>query len=80
MNLTFTISFTHYFIQGGIIINTAILLIIIIGLFALVSTSFLGGKGDKNYDKATKGNIFRLSWIYIILGIGVVIAFAIYLF
>ncbi|QGQ45066.1 hypothetical protein [Metabacillus sediminilitoris] len=58
----------------------AIILVFIIGILALGSTIFLGGKGDKNYDQATKGNIFRLSWIYIILGIAVVIAFAVYLF
>lgn len=60
--------------------NMAIILVIIIGLLALVGTIFLGGKGDHNYDNATKGNISRLSWIYIILGIAVVIAFAVYLF
>ncbi|MGM7723317.1 hypothetical protein [uncultured Metabacillus sp.] len=58
----------------------AIILVIIIGLLSLVGTILLGGKGDQNYDEATKGNISRLSWIYIILGILVVIAFALYLF
>jgi hypothetical protein len=60
--------------------NIAIILVIIIGLLALVGTIFLGGKGDHNYDNSTIGNISRLSWIYIILGIAVVIAFAVYLF
>ncbi len=58
----------------------AIILVILIGILALIGTLFLGGKGDHNYDEQTKGNISRLSWIYIILGIAIVIAFAIYLF
>lgn len=60
--------------------NIAIILVIIIGLASLVGTVLLGGKGDQNYDGATKGNLSRLTWIYIILGIAIVIAFAIYLF
>lgn len=60
--------------------NIAIIIVIIIGLLSLVGTVLLGGKGDHNYDTATKGNISRLSWIYIVLGIAIVIAFAVYLF
>ncbi|MDQ0229267.1 hypothetical protein [Metabacillus malikii] len=58
----------------------AIFLVILIGILALVGTILLGGKGDHNYDEQTKGNISRLSWIYIILAILTIIAFAIYLF
>lgn len=58
----------------------AIILVIGIGLLALVGTVVLGGKGDTNYDDSTKGNISRLSWIYIILGLAIIIAFAVYLF
>jgi len=57
----------------------AILLVILIGVISLVGTILIGGKGDKNYDTKTKANLSRLSWIYIVLGIVIIIGFAIYL-
>lgn len=57
----------------------AIFLVIIIGAISLIGTILIGGKGDKDYDEKTKSNISRLSWIYILLGIAIIIAFAIYL-
>ncbi len=57
----------------------AIILVILIGVLALLGTILIGGKGDKHYDTKTKANLSRLSWIYIILGIGIIIAFAFYL-
>ncbi|MBM7603786.1 heme/copper-type cytochrome/quinol oxidase subunit 2 [Metabacillus crassostreae] len=56
------------------------MLVVVIGVLALLGTVLLGGKGDNNYDEKTKGNISRLSLIYIILAISIIIAFAIYLF
>lgn len=57
----------------------AVFLVILIGILSLFGTILLGGKGDKNYDNKTKSNLSRLSWIYILLGIAIIIAFAIYL-
>lgn len=59
--------------------KSAIFLVIIIGILSLIGTILIGGKGDTNYDKKTKSNLSRLSWIYIILGIVIIVAFAIYL-
>ncbi|WP_273123785.1 hypothetical protein [Bacillus weihaiensis] len=54
-------------------------IVILIGALALIGTIVIGGRGDKDYDESTKGNISRLSLIYLLLAIGIIVAFAIYL-
>ncbi|MGG3805517.1 hypothetical protein [Metabacillus fastidiosus] len=45
----------------------SIILIILIGIIALVSTILIGGLGDSNYAKRTKGNLSRLTLIYLVV-------------
>ncbi|WP_078380445.1 hypothetical protein [Sutcliffiella halmapala] len=45
----------------------AFTLVVIIGIAALISTLALAGKSDENYRSSTKGNLSRLSWIYVVL-------------
>ncbi|MGG3888833.1 hypothetical protein [Metabacillus fastidiosus] len=45
----------------------SIILIILIGIIALVSTILIGGLGDSNYGKRTKGNLSRLTLIYLVV-------------
>jgi len=66
-------------VRRNLFMKIAIILVILIGVLALLGTILIGGKGDKHYDTKTKANLSRLSWIYIILGIGIIIAFALYL-
>ncbi len=61
------------------IMKMAIILVILIGVLALLGTILIGGKGDNHYDTKTKANLSRLTWIYIILGIIILVGFAIYL-
>jgi hypothetical protein len=51
-------------------------LILLFGFFATIA---LAGKGDKNYQKSTKGNVTRLLSLYIILLLLIVVGFAMYL-
>lgn len=47
----------------------ALILVVIIGVASLMMTIALAGKGDENYRSSTKGNLSRLTWIYIALAI-----------
>ncbi|MBM7694402.1 cytochrome c biogenesis protein ResB [Peribacillus deserti] len=47
----------------------AIFLVIIIGIFSLIGTILLGGKSDEDYSSATRGNLSRLTWMYVILAL-----------
>ncbi|WP_456278379.1 hypothetical protein [Bacillus sp. AK128] len=53
------------------------ILILLAGLFGTIA---LAGKGDKEYMKSTKGNVTRLTLIYLLLGIIVVVGFSIYVY
>ncbi|OCA82854.1 hypothetical protein [Pseudobacillus wudalianchiensis] len=46
------------------VIVVFIVLLLIAGAYATV---FISTKGDEEYRKATKGNIARLSWIYVVV-------------
>ncbi|CAG9623022.1 hypothetical protein [Sutcliffiella rhizosphaerae] len=52
---------------------------ILILIAGLVATIQVAGKGDRHYQKATKGNVIRLSSIYIVLLVIIVVGFIIYL-
>jgi hypothetical protein len=60
-----------------LLLSTLGILILLGGLFATIA---LAGKGDQDYFKSTKGNVTRLTSIYIVLLIVIIIGFAIYLF
>ncbi|MGV3465560.1 MAG: hypothetical protein ACO1OT_09740 [Heyndrickxia sp.] len=51
----------------------AYILVILVGIAALVGTLMVAGKADVDYSKATKGNLKRILFMYIILGIIVII-------
>ncbi|MDX8044967.1 hypothetical protein SH601_03115 [Gracilibacillus sp. S3-1-1] len=57
-----------------------ITLIIIIGIIALVSTILLGGKSDADYSKATRKNVTTLTFIYVVVILGALIALTIFIF
>ncbi|WP_078380551.1 hypothetical protein [Sutcliffiella halmapala] len=52
-------------------------IIILVG--GLVTTIAIAGKGDENYQSATKGNVTRLTSIYVILLVMIVLGFILYL-
>lgn len=45
----------------------SIILIMIIGIVALISTILIGSLGDTNYSSKTKGNLSRLTLIYLVV-------------
>ena len=57
----------------------AIILVIIIVVASLFATLALAGKNDENYSESTKGNIFRLTWIYVGLAVVLLGGIALYL-
>ncbi|EEL50083.1 hypothetical protein bcere0022_26090 [Bacillus cereus Rock3-44] len=46
----------------------------------VVGTIVVGKNGDENYSKATKGNITRLTMIYLLLAVVLVVGLAIYIY
>lgn len=46
-----------------VILFVFIILLLVAGAYGTV---FVSTKGDEEYRKATKGNIARLSWIYVV--------------
>ena len=57
----------------------SIILVCVIMIAALIATLALGGKSDEHYSRATKRNLTRLTWIYVILGIGLTIGVGVYI-
>jgi predicted transporter len=57
----------------------SMILVIIIGIFSLIGTLLLGGKSDEDYRSATKGNLSRLTLIYVILILVLLIGIGIYI-
>ncbi|MFL0363481.1 hypothetical protein [Bacillus sp. PK3_68] len=47
-----------------VILFVFVVLLLVAGAYGTV---FVSTKGDKEYRKATKGNIARLSWIYVVV-------------
>ncbi|WP_409295111.1 hypothetical protein V1498_17900 [Peribacillus sp. SCS-26] len=56
----------------------AIILVIIICVFSLIGTLLLGGKSDENYSGATSGNLSRLTWMYVILALVLLLGIGFY--
>ncbi len=48
---------------------TWIMIVVLLVVITVVATVLIGRNGDANYSKATKGNIRRLTMIYIILAV-----------
>lgn len=57
----------------------AIIIIILLALFALVGTIFVANDRDVNYNKKTKGNVTRLTSIYAVVIFISVIAVGVYI-
>lgn len=51
-------------------------LVLVGGLFATLQVA---GKGDKYYHKETKGNVTRLTYIYVALFVVIIVGFIVYL-
>ncbi|PEB51907.1 hypothetical protein CON65_15090 [Bacillus pseudomycoides] len=58
--------------------------LIVITLFlvavTVVGTIIVGKNGDENYSKSTKGNITRLTMIYILLAIILIVGVGLYIY
>ncbi|RAT00630.1 hypothetical protein A6E27_24600, partial [Bacillus cereus] len=52
---------------------TWIMIVVLLVVITVVATVLIGRKGDANYSKATKGNIRRLTMIYIILAVVLIV-------
>ena len=58
-----------------------IMIVVLLVVITVVATVLIGRKGDANYSKATKGNIRRLTMIYIILAVVLIVKLgSVYLF
>ncbi|MBM7660941.1 hypothetical protein JOC85_001713 [Bacillus mesophilus] len=53
---------------------------IIILLAGLFGTLALAGKGDQEYRKSTKQNVTRLTFIYLLLAVIIIIGFGLYFY
>ncbi|WP_417006683.1 hypothetical protein [Aquibacillus salsiterrae] len=58
---------------------TAIILIVLISIIALVLTLLVAGKSDEGYNQAAKQNISHLSLIYIVAILGSIVALVVYI-
>ena len=52
---------------------TWIMIVVLLVVITVIATVLIGRNGDANYSKATKGNIKRLTMIYIILAVVLVV-------
>ncbi|MCH1627647.1 hypothetical protein [Fredinandcohnia quinoae] len=57
----------------------AVILVVLIAIVGLIGTIAVGGKGDDNYRTSTKGNVTRLTLIYVVVISLSLIALAIYI-
>ncbi|WP_223699928.1 hypothetical protein [Sutcliffiella deserti] len=57
----------------------AFILVGVIGVASVILTLSLAGKSDENYTASTKGNLSRLTWIYIALAVILVGGLGLYL-
>ncbi|MEY8350963.1 MULTISPECIES: hypothetical protein [Bacillus cereus group] len=57
-----------------------ILIMLMVVALIVVGTIVVGKNGDENYSKATKGNITRLTMIYLLLAVVLVVGLAIYIY
>lgn len=62
------------------LLNISITLVILIIIGALIGTIALGGKNDEAYDADTKGNITRLTLIYVALTVVLIVGIGMYLY
>ena len=62
----------------NILIVIVVAFTVLILAAGLLWTIALAGKGDENYSSATKGNVTRLSLIYILLAVVLIIGLAVY--
>jgi len=56
----------------------ALILVFLVMLTGLVTTLSLSGRGDQNYTASTKGNITRLTLIYVALAVVLIVGIVLY--
>ncbi|HDR6269109.1 hypothetical protein PDJ95_14585 [Bacillus cereus] len=59
---------------------TWIMIVVLLVVITVIATVLIGRNGDANYSKATKGNIKRLTMIYIILAVVLVVGLGVYIY
>ncbi|MED1410914.1 MULTISPECIES: hypothetical protein [Bacillus] len=59
---------------------TWIMIVILLVVITVIGTILIGRNGDANYSKATKGNITRLTMIYIILAFVLIVGLGVYIY
>lgn len=57
-----------------------ILFIFMLVAITVVGTIVVGKNGDENYSQSTKGNITRLTMIYLLLTIGLIVGLGVYIY
>ncbi|MED0976438.1 hypothetical protein P4T49_14775 [Bacillus paranthracis] len=57
-----------------------IMIVVLLVVITVVATVLIGRKGDANYSKATKENIRRLTMIYIILAVVLIVGLGMYIY
>ena len=57
-----------------------IMIVVLLVVITVVATVLIGRKGDANYSKATKVNIRRLTMIYIILAVVLIVGLGLYIY
>ncbi|PQZ52648.1 MULTISPECIES: hypothetical protein [Bacillus] len=59
---------------------TWILIVLLLVVITVIGTILIGRNGDENYSKSTKGNIGRLTMIYIILAVVLIVGLGAYIY
>ncbi|KEK23280.1 hypothetical protein [Bacillus gaemokensis] len=57
-----------------------IVITLLLVAITVVGTIIVGRNGDENYSKSTKGNITRLTMIYIVLAIILIVGVGLYIY
>lgn len=57
-----------------------ILIVLLIVAVIVVGTIVVGKNGDENYSKSTKGNITRLTMIYLLLAVVLIVGLGLYIY
>ncbi len=65
--------------EGQRMIKWMLIMLMIVAVI-VVGTIVVGKNGDENYSKATKGNITRLTMIYLLLAVVLIVGLGIYIY
>ncbi|WP_170008357.1 hypothetical protein [Bacillus fonticola] len=61
-------------------VEIAFIIVILIMVAGLIGTLALGGKGDENYRSETKGNVTRLTLMYVALVVILAVGLGLYIY